>query len=476
MDTIIDQQVAMDEALVPHAQRLRIGRSNFFLSNIKFQRRAMRCTILGSRRLSSTTSCQRILLFQGGTSSNITITPPTAAAGPRLTTSTKGKQVAKASKAKSLSALSEIKELVVYQGFLMYPLISLRKNSPRFLLKMKEVIRDDDDDDQEVVRDDEKDNEEEGKDDEQEYNEDEYNEETRDEESFDAILKTPKNSDDEGNGEEDFGLNVGREKGHDEEEEEDKLYKDVNINQGRGIQATLEVEDSHVTLTTVNPDFQQQSSSVSSQFVTSMLNPTLDIGMESIFETTSQMDAQTPTSVAPLPMTAPTMTPSTIATITTTSQVPIPHTKTLSSLIQDLPNFKSLFGFNNSLRTLEANFSEFMQTNQFARAVSPILGIVQRYMDQQMNEAIKVAIQIQSDRLCNEAQKENDKFFKTVDENMQNIIKEQTSYDVVADLSEMELNKILIEKMEGNKSIQRSDEQRNLYKALIEAYESNKIC
>nr|GFB10159.1 hypothetical protein [Tanacetum cinerariifolium] len=41
-------------------------------------------------------------------SSDTTITPPTAAAGPRLTTSQKGKQVAKASKAKSLSALSEV--------------------------------------------------------------------------------------------------------------------------------------------------------------------------------------------------------------------------------------------------------------------------------------------------------------------------------------------------------------------------------
>nr|GFD18298.1 hypothetical protein [Tanacetum cinerariifolium] len=29
--------------------------------------------------------------------------------------------------------------------------------------------------------------------------------------------------------------------------------------------------------------------------------------------------------------------------------------------------------------------------------------------------------------------------------------------------------------MEGNKSIQRSDEQKNLYKALVEAYESDKI-
>nr|GEW73182.1 hypothetical protein [Tanacetum cinerariifolium] len=61
---------------------------------------------------------------------------------------------------------------------------------------------------------------------------------------------------------------------------------------------------------------------------------------------------------------------------------------------------------------------------------------------------------------------------------MQKIIKEQvkehveTSYDVAADLSEMELKNILIEKMEGNKSIYRSNEQRNLYKALTLASES----
>nr|GFA41797.1 hypothetical protein [Tanacetum cinerariifolium] len=45
---------------------------------------------------------------------------------------------------------------------------------------------------------------------------------------------------------------------------------------------------------------------------------------------------------------------------------------------------------------------------------------------------------------------------------------------VAADLSKMELKKILIKKMEGNKSIQRSDEQRNLYKALVNAYEADK--
>nr|GFC93371.1 hypothetical protein [Tanacetum cinerariifolium] len=183
---------------------------------------------------------------------------------------------------------------------------------------------------------------EEGGNDEQDSDEEEFihpslstytEEEPKDEESFDPIPKTPKDSNDKGNREENFGLNVGREEGYNEEEEEDELYRDVNINQGRGIQTTQEFKDSHVTLTPVNPDGQQQSSSVSSQFVTSMLNPTLNVGMESIFETTSQMDAQTPTFVAPLPMFAPTITLSTIATITTTTQAPTPPTTAPSNLI-----------------------------------------------------------------------------------------------------------------------------------------------
>nr|GEY19322.1 putative reverse transcriptase domain-containing protein [Tanacetum cinerariifolium] len=51
----------------------------------------------------------------------------------------------------------------------------------------------------------------------------------------------------------------------------------------------------------------------------------------------------------------------------------------------------------------------------------------------------------------------------------------RTSYAVATDLSKMELKKILIEKIKGNKSIQRLDEQMNLYKALVDAYESDKI-
>nr|GFA55348.1 hypothetical protein [Tanacetum cinerariifolium] len=114
-------------------------------------------------------------------------------------------------------------------------------------------------DDQEVRRDDDKDDDEEGRDEDQEYDEEEYAEETRDEESFDPIPQTPKNSKDEGDGEEDLGLNIGEEERYVEEEEEYELYRDVKINQGRGIQATLEVEDSLVTLNPVNPDAQREN-------------------------------------------------------------------------------------------------------------------------------------------------------------------------------------------------------------------------
>nr|GEZ85395.1 hypothetical protein [Tanacetum cinerariifolium] len=177
-------------------------------------------------------------------SSDTNITPPTAAADPRLTTSKKGKQAAKASKAKSLSALSEV---------------PIDESEEEMSWNCTDEEGDDDEgndgdgDDEENDGDDEQnkdkahdddqedegDDEEEGGDDKQASDEEEFihpslstqaKEEIRDEEGFDPIPKTPENSDDEGNGEENLRTKVGREEGHDEEEEEDELYRDININ------------------------------------------------------------------------------------------------------------------------------------------------------------------------------------------------------------------------------------------------------
>ncbi|GKD84042.1 hypothetical protein Tco_1350881, partial [Tanacetum coccineum] len=53
-------------------------------------------------------------------------------------------------------------------------------------------------------------------------------------------------------------------------------------------------------------------------------------------------------------------------------------------------------------------------------------------------------------------------------------IQAKTSHVVAANLFEIELKKILIDKMENNKSIDRSIQQKTLYKALVDAYETDK--
>nr|GFD28540.1 hypothetical protein [Tanacetum cinerariifolium] len=107
-----------------------------------------------------------------------------------------------------------------------------------------------------------------------------------------------------------------------EKEDAKELYRDVNINQGRGLQVTQNVEETHVILIPVNPDDPQESSSMSSQ------------------------------------------------------------------------------------------------TNQFADVVSAIPGIIHQYMDQKMKEAVQEAVQIQTDRLQDSLQRENDEFLRNIDENM----------------------------------------------------------
>nr|GEY45650.1 hypothetical protein [Tanacetum cinerariifolium] len=300
------------------------------------------------------------------------------------------KQPAKASKAKSLTVLSEV-AMTEAEQIKLATKRSLQKNHISQASGSGTDERTDegnDDDDQDTDNDG-----------------DEYvhpklsiheEEETKDEESFDPIVQTPKNSDYE-------------------EDDDDELYRDVNINlEGRDVQmtdvhTTQEFENTHVTLTPVNPDGQQQSSSVSSQFVTSMLNPSHNAGIDSLFETTPRVDVQASTTMASLTLSAPTLPP---LTIYTSSQI--------------------------------------------------------------IKEQVKEQVKVQVYKILPKIEKTvNERLEAEVLTRSSNSSK--TSYAMAADLSEMELKKILIEKMESNKSIYRSDQQRNLYKALIEAYESNKI-
>nr|GEY39877.1 hypothetical protein [Tanacetum cinerariifolium] len=131
----------------------------------------------------------------------------------------------------------------------------------------------------------------------------------------DEETKSNKESDeDDGNGEEDQDLRISKEERIHEEEEADELYRDV---------------------------------------------------WSPFFTTASSF-------VAHLPSPTSTMTPSIITTTTTASQPPIPPTPIPSEVLQNLPTFESVFRFKDKVKSLEVNFSKFMQTNQFLEAISNI--------------------------------------------------------------------------------------------------------
>nr|GFA47642.1 hypothetical protein [Tanacetum cinerariifolium] len=191
-----------------------------------------------------------------------TITPPTAA-GTRLSTSAKCKQPTKSSKAKGLSVMSEV----------------AMTEAEQINLATKRSLQQ-------------------------------------------THISQPSGSGvDEGTGilpevpdipTDDLGMNVGGEEGQDAEDDDEELYRDVNINlEGRDIQmtdvhTTQEFEDTHATLTLVNPDGQQQISSV---------------------------DVQASTTVAALTLTAPTLPHPTIPTIFQVPQAPTPPTTAPSTFL-----------------------------------------------------------------------------------------------------------------------------------------------
>nr|GEU80413.1 integrase, catalytic region, zinc finger, CCHC-type, peptidase aspartic, catalytic [Tanacetum cinerariifolium] len=246
--------------------------------------------------------------------SSDTTMPPPMATSTRLSTSAKGKQRAKSSKAKDEGT-----------GIIPWvPNVPTYESDEEISWKSSDKDDDNDVDDQSAAaaadddNDDDQDSDNDG-DDFVHLKLSTLDEEAKNEESFDPIVQTP--SQVENSNDESHGMNVGGEKGPDAEDDDEELYRGVNINlEGRDIQmtdvhTTQVLEDTHVTLTLVNPDGQQQSSSVSSQFVTSILNPSHNTCIDYLFESTHQVDVPVMITVVPLLVTAPTLHPPSIPII-----------------------------------------------------------------------------------------------------------------------------------------------------------------
>ncbi|GJV28528.1 hypothetical protein Tco_1384976 [Tanacetum coccineum] len=202
-----------------------------------------------------------------------------------------------------------------------------------------------------------------------------------------------------------------------EEEEVNELYRDVNVN--------LERRDTEMT------DALQTNVQ---GFISYMLNPNPDTGIDSILNL----------------------------------------------------NTESTSLFEDRVKDLEDDFSEFKQTKRFAEVVSsiPVLLIIQdenedfiNELGENMRKIIKEQVKVQ---VKEQVTKILPRIEKSVNEQLEADVlirlsnKAKTFHAVAANLSELELKKILIDKMKNNKSIDKSVPQKNLYKALVNAYESDK--
>ncbi|GJR84208.1 hypothetical protein Tco_0154993 [Tanacetum coccineum] len=347
----------------------------------------------------------------------------------------------------------------------------------------------------------------------------------------------------------------------DEEEDDEvtkELYNDVNVNlvnrdadmtdadQGGADQQNVSQEsgfeqveeDAHVTLTPVldtqKTDEPVQSSSVFSDFTSKLLNlknPSLaDNEIASLMDTTV-LHEEPRSQTSSLYTVLVTATPDVTFVFTTTipqpppffnplpqqaTPTPTPTTSEATTSFPSLPDFLSVFKFNNRVTNLEKDLSEIKQVDQYAQALSSIPDIVDHYIDNKLGKAIQKAIVAHNLDCREEAQADKRDYIELVDTSMRIILKVEfntqlpqilpqavldfvtpmieknvieslkaavlarsssqpkSTYEAIASLFEFELTKILIDKMEKNKSYDKADYKKELYDALVKSYQTYK--
>ncbi|GJZ66778.1 hypothetical protein Tco_0630018 [Tanacetum coccineum] len=244
----------------------------------------------------------------------------------------------------------------------------------------------------------------------------------------------------------------------DKENEEESDDDQHNVSQESGFEQ--EEEDAHVTLTTIH-DTQKtkglmQSSSVLSDFTEKLLNfknvSPADNEIASLMDTivhNEEPSGQTSTLFTvpitvilttilpppyffnPLPQQT-TLTPTLIASEVTTAY-------------PALPDFTSVFRFNDRVTNLERDLSEMKQI--LPKAVSDFSNPV---IERNVTESLEATVLARSSS------------------------QPKSTYEAAASLSEYELTKILLDKIEERKSHLRADYKRELYDALVKSYNTNK--
>ncbi|GJS16709.1 hypothetical protein Tco_0411181 [Tanacetum coccineum] len=321
-----------------------------------------------------------------------------------------------------------------------------------------------------------------------------------------------------------------------DDEEYEELYKDTTYEQVK--------DDEHVILTTVhdtqNTEVPLQNSSVTSDFANQFLNldnvPPTDtevVSMMNVNVCHEEPSTQTPPLLnIPVTVILETLTaagltiPPTIPLITpiqqqsTPTTIPAPTTATTVTLIPALPDFSSLFGFDQRVSALEKELSQLKQAEYSAQLLKMIKSQIPAMMDAQLStrheDSIKMSFRSYTVEFEKMAKDERKRYIDLVEKSVKEIIKEEvksqlpeilpkevsdyatpviqstiteslenivlaksssqpkSTYEAAASLTEFELKKILLDKIQKSKSYQGAQEHKHLYDALVKSYKLDK--
>nr|GEV43486.1 copia protein [Tanacetum cinerariifolium]GEV94139.1 copia protein [Tanacetum cinerariifolium] len=256
-----------------------------------------------------------------------------------------------------------------------------------------------------------------------------------------------------------------------EEEDYDDLYKDVDV-RSLGTEHKKERQGAEeMTDADQDTDDSKQSSSVSFDFASKFLiwenvPPAVD-------EVASMMHVKM---ITPLPQ------------LTTPS--PAPTTVPNTTLIPILLDSSSLFGFDQRVSTLETRLSQLKQADHSTQLLESVKSQLPTMVDDLLSTRIRYATRIDLESYTKDFEKkaqEERKLYiddveksSTINESLENGFLAKSSsqpnstYEAAESLTEFELKKILLDKIERSESYKTTPEHKELYEGLRDREDKDK--
>ncbi|GJZ00963.1 hypothetical protein Tco_0518924 [Tanacetum coccineum] len=277
-----------------------------------------------------------------------------------------------------------------------------------------------------------------------------------------------------------------------DEEEYDELYKDVNMT-SNVVEHEKEGEGDAEMTDSAQEDVSQENKFLNLDNVPPADNEVTSMMNVKVSHEESSIQAPPlliiPAMAIPITFTvAATTVPSKITPITPIPQMstptPVPTTEPTTSSIPVLPDFASLFRFDQRVTRIGFATQIALQsyTTEFEKKAQVEKEKYINIIEKSVKEIIKDEVKSQLPQIL---PKEISDFAtlviqSTINESLENVIlaksssQSQSTYEAAPSLTEFELKKIMLDKLEKSKLYRAAEQHRDLHDALVKSYQLDK--